>query len=172
MVLLEDTRQQVGKHRIKRGYFAERGITVERCKLYVGDYAIASRQDVAVDTKKDLLELVSDVTTEHERFRSECERARDAGVLLVVLVENLDGVGKLEDVKEWVNPRTYDPRIGLRKAGDGKFYRFRHGAATSGQTLYKILKTMQGRYGVKFLFCEPLEAGERILEILGWNDEG
>ena len=38
MIILEDTRQQAGKHDKKHEYFAQHGIKIERCKLYRGDY--------------------------------------------------------------------------------------------------------------------------------------
>lgn len=53
----------------------------------MGDYILANDGSVAVDTKQDVRELAMDVYQEHERFRRECERAQDAGIKLVVLVE-------------------------------------------------------------------------------------
>lgn len=43
-----------------------------------------------------------------------------------------------------------------------------------GDTLYKILNTMQRKYGVEFLFCEKKDTGRRIIELLGSdsNDKG
>ena len=35
-----------------------------------------------------------------------------------------------------------------------------------GDVLYKILCTMQRKYGVEFLFCDKKDTGKRILEIL------
>lgn len=35
-----------------------------------------------------------------------------------------------------------------------------------GDTLYKILCTMQRKYGVEFLFCDKKNTGKRIMEIL------
>lgn len=40
MILLEDTRNQSGKHDMKNEYFADHGIKVQRTKLYVGDYTL------------------------------------------------------------------------------------------------------------------------------------
>lgn len=76
MVILEDSRQQPGKHENIRRWLDARDIPVRRCKLYVGDYIIANRGDVAVDTKMDVRELISNVYQEHERFRAECLRAQ------------------------------------------------------------------------------------------------
>lgn len=38
MIIVEDTRNQTGKHKAKSEYFAKQGIQVVRSKLYVGDY--------------------------------------------------------------------------------------------------------------------------------------
>ena len=35
-----------------------------------------------------------------------------------------------------------------------------------GDVLYKILCTMQRKYGVGFLFCNKKDTGKKILEIL------
>lgn len=61
MVLLEDTRQQGNKHDLKHKYFAENGILVNRTALPCGDYQIAGDGKIAVDSKKDIAELVGDI---------------------------------------------------------------------------------------------------------------
>lgn len=38
--------------------------------------------------------------------------------------------------------------------------------ATKGETLAKAIETMEQKYGVKFLFCKPEEAGAMILKLL------
>ena len=35
-----------------------------------------------------------------------------------------------------------------------------------GDVLYKILCTMQRKYGVEFLFCNKKDTGKQIMEIL------
>jgi len=52
MIILEDTRQQTGKHDAKHDYFEKHGIEIRRTKLYVGDYTLPTNQSVCVDTKK------------------------------------------------------------------------------------------------------------------------
>ena len=61
MVLLEDQRQQKNKHDFKHRYFSENGIRVNRCTLVCGDYQKAGDGSIAVDTKKDLLEVINDI---------------------------------------------------------------------------------------------------------------
>lgn len=149
MLILEDTRQQARKHETKHKWFAENGIKVERCRLYVGDYTLPTNQSICIDTKRDLQELVQDVCQQHERFRAELVRAQEAGIHLIVLCEHGGGIKSLEDVYFWVNPR--------RQHSPG---------AISGQRLFKILNTMQEKYGVRFEFCDKRQTGRRIVEIL------
>ena len=61
MIILEDTRQQAGKHDLKHKWFAEHGIFVNRCTLVCGDYQIPGDGSVAVDSKKDIAELIGDI---------------------------------------------------------------------------------------------------------------
>jgi len=149
MLILEDTRQQARKHETKHRWFAENGIKVERCRLYVGDYTLPTNQSICIDTKRDLQELAQDVCQQHERFRAELVRAQEAGIHLIVLCEHGGGIKSLEDVYFWVNPR--------RQHSPG---------AISGQRLFKILNTMQEKYGVRFEFCDKRQTGRRIVEIL------
>jgi ribosome-associated protein len=149
MTLIEDTRQQSGKHTLKQEYFEQNGIKVVRSKLPVGDYANIKNLSVVVDTKKDIQEVIANVTQQHKRFIAECELAKESGIKLIILVENEDGVTKINDLYRWWNPRTrFSPR------------------ATSGRTLAKILTGIEYRHGVTFRFCRPEEAGRVILELL------
>ena len=152
-----DTRQKEGKHTLKHGYFEAVGVKTIRTKLYVGDYAYVGGT-ICVDTKENILELASNVDQQHERFREEMIKARSAGYTLVFLVENADGVTDLETLSRWVNPRNaFNRRKGLRPP-------------ISGARLAKACATMQSKYGARFEFCAPEEAGRRVLEIL--NREG
>lgn len=155
MTLIEDTRQQAGKHEAKHRSFSERGVEVVRCMLPFGDYA--ATPTVAVDTKNSMDEIAGNIgggSAEHQRFKRECIRARDAGCHLIFLVENDCGIQSIDEVHTWNNPRSvYSPK------------------AITGQRLEKAMKTMSERYGCEFRFCNPEEAGEMILELLGERDE-
>lgn len=157
-VIFEDTRQKVGQHESKRRAFEEAGYTVERTKLYVGDYMLPGGT-VCVDTKQHIYELAADVRQQHERFRSECERALDAGYQLVILVENEDGVSDIWGLADWIEPI---PHFAARqKKSKGRVKR-----RLSGTQLFKACRTMEARYGTRFEFCEPARAGARVLSIL------
>lgn len=169
LILLEDTRNQPGKHNMKNAYFAKHGIEVRRTKLYVGDYTLPTDQSVCIDTKKDIQELIGDICgKQHGRFREECLRAQEAGVRLIILVENEPGyvdrketvynkpVCCIDDLFYWKNPRSFVWTHGKQK----------YPAATKGETLAKTCLTMQKKYGAEFLFCTPVEAGAMVLKLL------
>lgn len=149
MIVLEDTRNQIKKHDIKAAWFAEHNIKIERTKLYVGDYTLPADQSVCIDTKQHINELVADCIQDHERFRAELIRAKEAGIRLFILVENKDGVRTAADLPGWKNPR-----------------RIKSPKCTTGTQLYKIITTMSEKYGAIFLFCKPEESAAIITGIL------
>lgn len=169
MILLCDSRQKVGKHDLKHRYFMENGIELRVTKLYVGDYTLPTNQSVCVDTKKDLQECVLDICgAEHERFREECIRAKEAGIKLIILVEEDQTdehghyvVNELKDVRKWQNPRRK-----IRKKVNGQWV-LAYPKATTGLTLMKAMYTMQLRYDVEWVFCRKKNAGAKIIELLG-----
>lgn len=157
--LIEDTRNKPGMHRLKNEHFKACGVRVTRCKLGVGDYTFAPL--CSVDSKRDIAELAANVQgTGHARFRSECQKAKDDGTLLVVLTENEFGVRSLSDLGRWVEPED-DWRKRSRGGRDGGAPR-----RIDGATLAKACETMHGRYGVLFMFCSPDDSGETILRVL------
>ena len=169
MIILEDTRNQVGKHDTKADYFKAQGIEVRRTKLYVGDYTLPANQSVCIDTKKDIQELIGDICgKQHERFRNELLRASEANIKLIILVEDEGGycdykktiynkpVTCLDDLFHWKNPRLFIWRKGKQLYPN----------ATKGSVLAKACITMQKKYGVSFEFCRKENAGKRIIELL------
>lgn len=170
MVLLEDTRNQIEKHKRKNAWWAEHGVEVRRTKLYCGDYTLPTNQSICIDSKKDIQELIGDICgKQHDRFRAECERASEAGIKLIILVENAEGYADknhkiwnkcIRDVSElhsWTNPRLCLFRNGKQL----------YPTATRGITLQKACMTMTQKYGVEFLFCHYNESAKKILELLG-----
>lgn len=150
MLIIEDSRQQEGKHGQKHKHFEEVRVQVVRSKLPVGDYALPPAK--AVDTKKDMSEIAQNIgggKEEHQRFINELKLAQDLGCELTVLIENEDGIRSVADVPRWKNPRTA-----------------RSPKCIQGPRLAKAMQTISERYGCRFDFCKPEEAGARILEIL------
>lgn len=163
-VLFEDSRQKPTQHILKNEYFKAEGFTVERTKLYVGDYMFPGGM-TTVDTKADIYELASNLRQQHERFRRECVRAREAGYQLVVLVENVEKVSTLYDLADWIEPMEHF-MARKRKSGGRVKVRF------TGTSLYKACKTMSTKYGVRFEFCPPTRAGARVIELLKEVEHG
>ena len=148
MIIIEDTRQQKGKHELKHSHFDEMGVRLIRNMLPFGDYA--KPPTISVDTKASVYEIANNIGSDHKRFKNECIAARDAGCQLIILVENTEGITCVNDVREWVNPdAVYRPR------------------AITGERLAKAMQTMSERYGVRFEFCDPKDAAKRIMELLG-----
>lgn len=151
-VLIEDTRQQKDKHELKHAGFERLGVSLVRSKLAFGDYC--KPPESSVDTKADIYELAYDIDRDHARFKRECVGAREAGVRLVVLIENDDGVVDLETLASWAEPPEH---FAKRKNARRRI---------KGDRLAKACATMEQRYGVSFVFCRPDEAAELIMEIL------
>lgn len=148
MVIIEDTRQQSGKHGIKHNWFMSHGISLVRSKLPFGDYAPVPK--VSIDTKRDMDEIAGNICgREHKRFINECKAARDAGCKLIILVENELGISDISQVHTWENPRSV--------YSDG---------CVQGSRLQKAMETIQERYGVAFMFCSPEESAQRITELI------
>lgn len=136
-----DTRQQISKHLEKDIYFKEHGCDTKRTKLFVGDYTKLD-QRICVDTKRNILELAGNICgKQHERFRNECIRAQEAGIQLVVLIEQVPPDG---DLSKWTSKHTQ----------------------ASGETLGKAMRTMTEKYGVRFEFCRTSDTAKRIVDIL------
>ena len=150
-VIVEDTRQQAGKHDAKHEWWSGNGFTLVRSKLAFGDYCLCP--NAAVDTKASIVELAQDVERDHDRFRRELEGARDAGCKLYVLVENDEGVGSLDELERWVE-------------GNKSFNRRRAKRRIYGKRIAKACKTMEERYGATFLFCAPEESAWIVTELL------
>lgn len=150
--------------RIKK-QFDKLGVDYFTSKLYVGDYMSLDNPRLCIDRKKDLHELVSNVTHQHTRFRDELIRAKEHGIKLIILCEHGADIKTLEDVYFWENPRA-KPTIWVMR--DGHPVKVASNPnATSGNTLYKSLCTIRDRYDVDFYFCEKAETGKRIVELLG-----
>ena len=140
-----------------------RGDKLKKADL-VGDIKIA------VDRKNSIDEICGNVcstTKAHERFRDEVILAQKCGCKFYVLIED-DKVTSLDDLEHWENPR--EKKYFIMKARKDKGYKLKYPIAkqppASGKTLAKALRTMEEKYGVKFLFCKPKDAAARIVEIL------
>ena len=198
MILIEDKGNKEGLHKIKNAYWQSQGIEVIRHPLPVGDYILMNEKvkdmldrkakrgiepkkmdflgtyNVAIDSKAEIAEICNNVCGKsHARFRDEAILAQNNGIKLYILVENesftIKGksgvespfISRLEDLHKWINPRLW-----IRKSG-----RQAYPNATRGITLQKACYTMQKKYGCEFIFCRPGDAGRKVIELLGGQNE-
>lgn len=146
MVIQIDSREKDRAIRKIVEEFDRRGVKHPVSKLMVGDYMNYDNPRLIVDRKQNLSEVCSNVCQGHERFRNELKRARENEIRLIILVEHGRGIHCLEDVIWWNNPRG--------------------GKSIQGEVLYKVMKTQERKYGIKYLFCDKRQTGRRIIEIL------
>lgn len=147
MVIQVDTREQKYDHVIK--YFDANDVKWVRSKCVVGDYVNLKNPMVVIDRKKDLQEVAGNVCQQHDRFVRELELAKELGYKMIILVED-PTITSLPKVCSWYN---------WRKKKNPK--------AVSGKTLYKIMSTMESKYGVSWEFTTKENCGKRIVELLG-----
>lgn len=164
MVIQIDSREKSRAIQKILAEFDKQGIKYYISKLWTGDYMSLDNPRLIIDRKQNLTELCQNVCQDHERFRRELVRAQENGIQLIILCEHGDGICDLEDVIFWKNPRSEK-----RKNVDGKWMTVTT-KATSGETLYNILTTLNRKYGVEFRFCTKEETGKKIVEIL--HDDG
>jgi ribosome-associated protein len=155
MILLQDTRQQYGKHRNIEAYCKRMGIQIVNQCLSVGDYMLPGRM-VSVDTKESILELASNVmSSDHRRFKAECVRAQEQGIQLIILVDEVPPYGRLDmwEVPRWQSSNKW------HRYGDPM-------TLVDPAALRKACITMQKKYGVKFRFCSRLQSPKRVIQYL------
>lgn len=139
-----DTREKKNAH--IKAYFDENGIPYTVKKLDVGDYCIEDKPNVAIDRKKDLSELCTNLMNrdDHARFWREVRRARDTGVKLIVLCEHGGKIKDIKSVAQWNSKYNGVP----------------------GRALMDEIYRVHIAYGVEFIFCSKRFTARRIIEIL------
>jgi len=166
-VILEDTRNQSGKHENIHRFCSIVGVRIVRTKIVCGDYTLPTNQSVCIDTKQDLNEVYSNLVQSHDRFARECDLAREIGIKLVVLVED-DDVRSLDEVHKWKNPRWQ--RYMMLKSGHkkGRYMgtKLPPKPPVDSPRLERMMKTFAEHHGCEWQFCRKSETGFRICEIL------
>ena len=165
MIIQIDSREKAKAIQKIIAEFDRQGIKHPVSKLMVGDYMNYDNPRVIVDRKQNLTEVCSNVCQDHDRFRRELVLAKENGIQIIILCEHGKDIKSLEDVIFWKNPRSEK-----RKKIDGKWQTV-HTNAMKGDVLYKILTTLQEKYGVLFEFCDKDETGKRIVELLEIEDD-
>lgn len=131
---------------------------------------LAADIKIAVDRKNSIDEICGNVCSTakaHERFRDEVILAQKHGCKFYVLIED-EKVTSLDDLEHWQNPREKKYFYYKALMAQGKKLRMilPKQPPASGKKLAKALRTMEEKYGVKFVFCKPRDAAERIVELL------
>lgn len=159
-MIFEDSRQQRGKHDNINAWLILHDIEIRRTKLFVGDYTLPTDQSVCVDTKLGLQEVYGNIIQDHERFIRECTAANDAGIRLIVLVEE-SGIRSVQDVAFWPNPRE---KIWKRLPESRRKGRK---PPVKSESLCKAMQTISEKYGVEWRFCDRNDTANVLCEILG-----
>ena len=141
MILIEDSRNKIGKHNNIFKYCKEHGIEIQRKVLNVGDYMLP-QGTTAVDTKADIEELASDLHRDKLALNKKYKKCLKDGIKLIVLVEE-----KVNNLNELVAWKSKHSRI-------------------NGRLLLDMIHTIQVSYGVKFVFCDKKNTGETLLKLL------
>lgn len=158
-VILEDTRQQAGKHRNVQAWMNAHGVNLRRTKLFCGDYTLPADQRICIDTKYGLQEVYGDlIGKDHARFIRELDAAKACGISLVILIEE-SGITCLDDVAAWPNPRRVRYFHTPQELRPSK-------PPISSEQLAKVMRTVEERHGCIWKFCERSETGRRIYDIL------
>lgn len=153
LIVQQDTREKSNKKNHILQYFQDNGIRVVVSKLFVGDYTLLNKQDVCIDVKQNVLEIVKNIMSkDHQRFKDECQRAMNNGIKLIILIEEPYSLSTL------YNWRSPEYKSGAHK---GKPM-----TGVSGLSLSKAMRTIIMRYGVSFEFCHRMDTGKRIVELL------
>lgn len=153
MILLKitiqiDTREKKNEHII--AVLENSGIMCLHSKLPFGDYMNLDNPRTVIERKNSLCELATCLCKDHERFRNELKNAQSYGIHIIILIEDSDGRNSVEDIKSWVNP-----------------FKKKNPHAVSGETLYKILVSMQDKYCFDIEFTSKAASGSRIIQLLG-----
>lgn len=154
-MILIDTREKPRAIKGITDYFDRCEIVYDRTKLYFGDYMDYQNPGLVIDRKQNIAELAKNCTTEHDRFRNELKRAKAAGAIIVILVEENQfedqgetiRVESIEDLMKWHYPYT----------------------TIKGETIFRILSTWMAKYPLYVEFCDRRTTGRRIVEILYRN---
>ena len=159
-MILIDTREQKYNHITE--WFDAHGVKYDRSKLYVGDYIRGNSGRISIDRKHNMAEVYGNVISQHDRFRREMVNAQEAGVKLIILIED-PRMQYLEDVADWKNPRMYAWLKDQKKPKEER----KIPKPADSVTVMKIMQRMAERYECEWMFCRKEDTARFIAEILG-----
>lgn len=143
-IIIVDTREKGNKKILE--YFDKVGQDYIISKLDAGDYMFYKNFKTIIDKKDGLLELCGNLcrTTEHERIKREIQRAKDLGCENFIFLIQDNKIKTTEDIKRWRSPHT----------------------KVKGEVLFKVMRTMREKYGVRFIIVPKNDMGRVIIKLL------
>lgn len=150
MILIEDTRQQKGKHNNVHKYCDSQGIEIYPLTLTVGDYMLGEVQNGkvvpigkrAIDTKFALIELAGDLSKDEQALNKKYRKCYEQGIKLIVLIE--EPFGSIQEIASWKNPHGF----------------------VNGRKLLDKMHRLKMMYGIDFMFCDKKRTGETLIKLL------
>lgn len=150
MILIEDTRQQKGKHNNVHKYCDSQGIEIYPLTLTVGDYMLGEVQNgkvvpiskCAIDTKFALIELAGDLSKDEQALDKKYRKCYEQGIKLIVLIE--EPFGSIQEIANWKNPHGF----------------------VNGRKLLDKMHRLKMMYGIDFMFCDKKRTGETLIKLL------
>ena len=148
-IIICDTREKGNKKILE--HFADVGQDYIISKLDAGDYMLYKDYTTIIDKKDGLLELAGNLchTQEHERIKHEIAKARELGCINFIFLIQDNKIKSTEDIANWTSPHT----------------------KVKGETLLKIMTTMNMKYGVKFMIVPKKNMPQMIMKLLGVRDK-
>jgi len=170
--IIEDTRQQRGKHGAKHDWWQAHGVAFRERDhaLPSGDYTTEG-SNVLVDTKASIDEIMGNLGAGYRRLDHECRKAADAGYRLVFVIEagaEYSEPGALSAIPGYVcrrcatrrarkcSPCSPDQKCSARKT-----------KPFQGYQMIGRMKTLHRKYGAEFEFVDACDSAKRICELLG-----
>lgn len=114
-------------------------------KLDVADYMLEGDESFAIDRKRNLDELCTNLMNRNDssRFWSEMRRAKQRNMKVVILVEQAN-CKSINDVANWQSKYSRVP----------------------GKVLMKEILRIHYAYGIEFLFCDKRHTANMIVRLL------
>jgi len=186
LIIGYDVAQKQGKHSIKHNDLIKLGHDLIKLPIPVGDYIrvtpeiaeVINRRgsrlkkmdligliDLSIDTKQNPGELYSNLVQSHQRFSDECLLAKNNGIKLIVLVENLEGIKDYTEIGKWKNESRWKLYFRAKRKAERMGTKPPRSPAKPSQ-LKKMMHTMMEKYGVEFRFCHPKDTGKIISKVL------
>lgn len=100
---------------------------------------------IAVDTKKDIGELCSDLFRDKCAFYKKYKKCYKDGIKLIVLIEE-----KIKDHKDLINWKSKHSKL-------------------NGRFLVEMINEVKISYGVQFYFCDKNDTGSNLIKLLKEN---